>query len=234
MLTTLIRTLILYSLIVFAMRMMGKRQLGELETSELVVAIMISDLAAVPMQDLGIPLLNGVIPIVTLYCAEVLLSVLCKKSLRFRQLLCGKPSIIISDGVINQDELKRLRISVSELLEELRLKDVFDITSVSQAYLETNGQLSVLLKPRARTVTLEDLGISTRDMATDYVAVIACGCLIKENLVAAGRDENWLRKELEKAKVSSHKDVFLLMLDNLGNVILIPKAKDFKPAEKDV
>ena len=234
MITTLIRTLILYGLIVLSMRLMGKRQLGELEASELVVAIMISDLAAVPMQDLGIPLLHGVIPIVTLFCAEMVLSILCKKSLRIRQILCGKPSMIISDGTINQDELKRLRISVSELLEALRLKDVFDLSTVASACLEPNGQLSVLLKPTERPVTVGDLQLPTDGMASDYLTVIACGCLIRENLVASGHNEDWLMKELKKAKLTSHKDVFLLMLDDLGNSLLIPKKPDNKPSCKDV
>ena len=234
MITTLIRTLILYGLIVLAMRLMGKRQLGELEASELVVAIMISDLAAVPMQDLGIPLLQGVIPIITLYCTEMFLSILCKKSLKARQIICGKPSIIISDGVINQDELKRLRVSVSELLEALRLKDVFDLSTVASACLETNGQLSVLLKPSARTVSVSDMNLATEDMASDYLTVIACGCLIRENLNAVGHDETWLANELKKAKLTSHKDVFLLIVDDLDHVILIPKKKDTKPSQKDV
>ncbi len=233
MIISLVRTLILYGLIVLFMRLMGKRQLGQLEPSELVVSIMISDLAAVPMQNPGIPLIAGVVPIVTLYCAEMILSILCKKSMSIRKLLCGHPSIIILDGVINQDELKRLRISVTELLEELRLKDVFDISEVSCGYLETNGQLSVLLKPNARNVTVGDMNIPTENKATNYITVIACGKLIKENLYACGRDEKWLEKRLKKEKVRSYRDVFLLIVDDVGNSVLIPKAPDRKPTEKD-
>ncbi len=234
MIITLVRTLILYGLIVLFMRLMGKRQLSQLEPSELVVSIMISDLAAVPMQNPGVPLISGVIPIITLYCVEMLLSILCKKSMAIRKLLCGHPSIIISDGVINQDELKKLRISITELLEELRLKDVFDISEVSLGCLETNGQLSVLLKPEARTVTASDMNIETDGKATSYITVVACGKLIKENLYACGHNEAWLEMILKKEGLSSYRDVFLLIVDDVGNTVLIPKSHDRKPTKKDV
>ena len=234
MATTLVRTLILYSLIILSMRLLGKRQIGQLEPTELVISIMISDLAAVPMQNLGIPLVQGIIPIVTLFCMEMLLSILCKKSLKVRHIVCGTPSIIILDGISNQEELNRLRISVTELLEELRLKDVFDITSVSCAYLETNGQLSVLLKPTERTVTIGDMHLPTDTMATQYTTIIAYGHLFRKNLYACNKTEKWLTQQLTKAGLSSCESVYLMVLDNLGNATLIPKAPDTKPSQKDV
>jgi len=149
----------LYSLVVIALRIMGKRQIGELQPSELVVAIMISDLATVPMGDTGIPLLYGIVTILTLVCAEVFLSYLCMKSQKIRVAVTGKPTYIIEKGKINQKEMKKARYSISDLLEELRMMDVFDISSVHSAILETNGQISVMTKdvaPQRAYVLISD------------------------------------------------------------------------------
>ena len=136
--------MILYILIIAGIRLMGKRQVGELEPSELVLSLIIADLASVPMQDYGIPLLTGVIPILTLLSVTMILSVLTTKSVRFRAVLCGRPSIVIRDGLVDQHEMARNRLTVDELLEELRCKGYTDPSVVKYAILETNGQLSVL------------------------------------------------------------------------------------------
>ena len=143
MITAFVRTIILYFLIVVGMRLMGKRQIGELEPSELVLTMMISDLATVPMQDFGIPLLTGVVPILALLAMTMILSVLTMKSIRFRALLCGRPSVVIRRGEIDQGEMRRNRLTVDELLEELRSQGYTDPQKVEYAILETNGQLSV-------------------------------------------------------------------------------------------
>ena len=139
-----IRTVILYLLIIAGIRLMGKRQVGELEPSELVLDLIIADLAAVPMQDFGIPLLSGIVPILTLLCITMILSVLTMKSVRFRAVICGRPSIIVENGKIRQSEMRRNRFTVDELMEELRLKGITDLSKIKYAVLETNGQLSVL------------------------------------------------------------------------------------------
>ncbi len=144
LLISLTRTLILYSLVVFSLRIMGKRQVGELQPSELVVAIMISDLATVPMSETGIPLLYGIVPIFTLVFAETFLSYLCMKVPNVRLLVTGRPTYIVYDGNINQKEMKKARYSISDLTEELRMLNVFDISSVKHALLETNGKISVV------------------------------------------------------------------------------------------
>ena len=144
MFVVLIRTIILYLLIIVGIRLLGKRQIGELEPSELVLALIIADLASVPMQDNGIPLLSGVIPIVTLLAVASILSVLTVRSIRFRTLLCGRPSIVVENGVVKERELRRNRFTIDELLEELRGQGYADFQAVKFAVLETNGRLSVL------------------------------------------------------------------------------------------
>ena len=139
MLVLVVRTLILYGVVILAMRVMGKRQLGELQPSELVVAIMISDLASVPMQAIDIPLLSGIIPVMTLLVAEVIMSYMSLKSKKMRKFLSGEPSIVIYDGRINEKELTRLRFNINDLLEELRLNNCHDVSDVEVAVIETSG-----------------------------------------------------------------------------------------------
>ena len=157
MLIIVIRTLILYGAVIVSLRVMGKRQLGELQPSELVVAIMISDLASVPMQDIDIPLMWGILPVLTLLIAEVLLSFISLKSKWARRFLSGEPSIVIYDGTIIESELLRLRFNVNDLLSELRLNGCHDISDVAAAVVETGGKLSVIQKTGARGVTVDDL-----------------------------------------------------------------------------
>lgn len=156
MIITFIRTIILYLLVVSSMRIMGKRTIGELQPNELVIAIMISDLASIPMQSTDAPLLSGIIPILTLIALEVFLSFTALKSKKFRKLLCGEPTDIVIDGKADYKKMKELRFSRTDLLEELRQQGCDDIKEVKRAVLETNGQLSVILKEKERPLTLSD------------------------------------------------------------------------------
>ena len=156
MFTGLVRTIILYILIIAGVRLMGKRQVGELEPSELVLSLIIADLASVPMQDYGIPLLTGVVPILTLLSVTMILSVLTMKSVTFRALLCGRPSIVVQDGTVIQREMVKTRLTVDELLEELRIKGYTDLSQIKYAILETNGQLSVLPYANQKPPTARD------------------------------------------------------------------------------
>jgi uncharacterized membrane protein YcaP (DUF421 family) len=160
-LVAFVRTLILYIIVIVVMRMMGKRQIGQLQPFELVVAIMISELAAVPMQDTRIPLINGIVPILTLLLAQIALSFISLKSTKARALICGKPSILINNGRINESVLRNEMYTLNDLLEQLRSKDVANIADVEFAILETNGQLSVIPKSQKRPVTPKDLNIPT-------------------------------------------------------------------------
>ena len=145
MLVPLIRTLILYFVIIFSMRFMGKRQVGEMQPAELVITILISAVASVPMQDIELPLVHGIIPIITLVSAEVIISTLSLKHPKLRKLISGSPITIIRDGNIDQKAMQTLRITIDDLLEDLRLKDVYDLRTVRLAQMETNGRLSVMI-----------------------------------------------------------------------------------------
>ena len=222
MFTGLARTVILYILIIAGIRLMGKRQVGELEPSELVLSLIIADLASVPMQDFGIPLLAGVVPILALLSMTMIFSVLTMRSVRFRALLCGRPSIIIRDGRVDQREMARNRLTVDELLEELRGQGYTDPSGVKYAILETNGQLSVLPFSSQKPPTAQQLGLETQPWELPLV-VVSDGRLLEHNLVRLGRDRAWLDKRLEEGGCSAPEQVFLLLADRSGMVYLTRK-----------
>ena len=222
MFTGLIRTMILYILIIAGIRLMGKRQVGELEPSELVLSLIIADLASVPMQDFGIPLLTGVIPIITLLSLTMVLSVLTMKSVRFRALLCGRPSIIIRNGQLDQREMAHNRLTVDELLEELRSKGYTDLSGVKYAILETNGQLSVLPYADQKPPTARQMQVSVQDSGLPLV-LISDGHILERNLTALGHDRPWLDKRLKERGCLSQREVFLLMADPSGGLYLAKK-----------
>ena len=194
MATAFIRTIVLYFLIMVGLRLLGKRQIGELEPIELVLTLLISDLAAVPMQDFGIPLLNGVIPIVTLLLLSMLLSWGSVRSIRLRRLICGSPTALILDGKVQQDAMRHNRFTLDELIEELRSQGVTDLTSVKYAVLETDGQLSVLLYPDEQPATPKQLGKPVKDDTFLPHIFINDGRVMSENLSLAGLDAAWLDK----------------------------------------
>ena len=167
----LIRTIILYVIIIFSMKMMGKRQISDLQTSELVITIMISNIAAIPMEDSAQPLLGSLIPIAVLICCEIFVSYMMMKNSKIRQLICGKPIIVISEGKIQQDALKYLRISTEDLFEQLRQSDVFTLEDAWFAIMETNGNLSVLKKSNKQPPDADALGISPPQEKFDAVVV---------------------------------------------------------------
>ena len=208
MFTGLIRTVILYILIIAGVRMMGKRQVGELEPSELVLSLIIADLASVPMQDYGIPLLTGV--------------VLTMKSVRFRALLCGRPSVIVQNGALNQREMAKTRLTLDELLEELRIKGYTDLSQIKYAILETNGQLSVLPYAADKPATAGQMGVVTQEAGLPVV-LISDGRLLEHNLRGAGYEHNWLEKQLAAHGLHSHRQAFLLTVDEGGNTCCVPK-----------
>ncbi len=152
-----IRTIILYLLVITGLRIMGKRQIGEMQPSELVVAIMISDLATIPMQDVGIPLFSGIIPIFTLIVMEILLSQLSLKNKKFRRIMTGKPNVVIHNGKILKSEMKKIRFNMDDLNEQLRIQGYTGIKDINFAILETNGQLSIIPKPKNKQATVEDV-----------------------------------------------------------------------------
>lgn len=226
MITAFVRTIILYFFIMVGMRLMGKRQIGELEPSELVLTMMISDLAAVPMQDFGIPLLSGLLPILTLLALSLLLSQLSLRSLRLRALICGTPTILIRGGKLQQDAMRKNRFTIDELMEELREQGVTRIEDVKYAVLENSGQLTVFPWTAQQPPTVEQLGLSLEDDVTLPMVIINDGRVIHRNLAACGRDENWLRKQLSLEKASSPREIFLLTLDEQGQVFCVRKERE--------
>lgn len=219
-----IRAAILYLLVVLIVRIMGKHQIGQLQPYELVITILISELAAVPMQDTDIPLINGIIPILTLLFIQISLSYLSLKSETARRIICGGPSILIENGKINEKELTRLRYSLNDLLEQLRLKNFPNITDVEFAILETSGKLSVIPKSWKRPVSPDDLNIDTPYEGLPLTLIID-GVLKKENLAKADRDEQWLLTELGKSGLSHWKQVFIATLDTSGKLFIQTKRK---------
>ncbi|MDY3928305.1 MAG: DUF421 domain-containing protein [Clostridia bacterium] len=229
MLVLVIRTVILYLIVVISMRIMGKRQIGEMQPSELVVAIMISDLASVPMQAIDVPLLSGVIPVFSLIVTEIIMSYIGLKSRFLRKILTGEPSVIIYDGHVNERELKRLRFNLNDLLEQLRINNVPNISDVEVAMLETNGQISIIPKREARNVTVRDMKIKDAVVEKLPCTLISDGELIKNELRRSGYDEAWLDKELKKRNINSIKDVFIASYDiNDGLFIQLKGEEDIQ------
>ena len=216
----IIRTLILYVTVVFSLRLMGKRQIGELQPSELVVAIMISDVATVPMESLDIPLLSGIIPVLTLLIAEVVTSYMSIKSSRLRKFFMGEPSIVVYNGVICEKELMRLRFNLNDLLEELRVLGCFDISDVFVAVLETNGKLSVIPRDTARAATVEDLQLKNVRKEGLPCTVILDGKLNTSELKRSGRTEKDVIREITRRGAKGISEVFIASIDAEGEMFL--------------
>ena len=221
MLLYYLRTMILYLVLIASVRLMGKRQVGQMEPSEFVVTMLVANLASIPMQDEGIPLFSGVVPILTVLGAELVLSVASMGSIRLRRILCGKPVILMENGRILQENLRKTRITLDELTGHLRLKDVLDLNTVQFAILETNGDISVFLYPSHRPASAREAGIQAGKQALP-VTIIDDGRLLKKNLPVAQKDENWVKRVLN-AHNSTLEDTFLLTVDEADTILWLPK-----------
>lgn len=217
MLISFIRTVILYTIIVIAMRIMGKRQIGEMQPFELVIAILIADLAAVPMQNAGIPLLNGITPIFTLILAQLTLSYLTLKSEKVRSIVCGTPRILIENGKILEKEMRISRCNLNDLLEQLRLNNISNVNDVEFAILETCGQISVIPKSQKRALTPEDLSLTTPYEGLP-VTLVMDGKVNYKNLKKTNLDAYWLKNYFREIGVKDIKSVFIASLDSNGKI----------------
>ena len=215
------RTIILYLILILVIRLMGKRQIGQMEPAEFVVTMLVANLAAIPMQDGGIPIFSGVVPILTVLGVELVLSALSLKSSKVRKLLCGKPVILIENGKILQGNLRKTRITLDELTGHLREKDVLDIQAVQFAILETNGNLSVFPYPKERPASARDAGIRARQQYLPYT-IISDGELLEENLIKANKDSTWLRQVLNE-KDAEVENTWLLTVDKSNHVVFFRK-----------
>lgn len=219
----ILRTALMYVAIILAVRLMGKRQIGEMQAGELVVTILISELAAIPLQDLSQPILGGLLSIFTLVVLELSVSALCLVSLRLRGVMSGKSVTVIADGKIDQKALRKLRMTVDDLMEALRLKDVFCVSDVQYAIVETNGQLSVLLTPQSRPAEAGQLGKPEEDRGLERV-IVSDGKLLRQVLQGNGIGEDRIRKELKKRHLSV-RQVFLMTVDAKGEFTVVKKEK---------
>lgn len=200
MLLIFTRTIIIYIVVLIVMRFMGKREIGQMQPFELVIAIMIADLASTPMAEIGIPILYGIIPIFGLLLMHIIISILNIKSVRVREIICGKPSILINKGKIDERALVKENFTINELQERLRVNNVNNISEVEYAILETSGQISVVLKPEKRPVTPENLNLNVNEIKMSYDLVID-GRIMEDNLNKLHKDKAWLKNELSNFKL---------------------------------
>ncbi len=223
MLITFVRSIILYIIILIVMRLMGKREIGQLQPFELVIAIMIADLASIPMTEAGIPIWNGIIPILALLIMHLIISIINMKSIRMREIVCGKPTILIYRGKIDEKALKKERFTINELEERLRGNNISNIGDVEYAILETSGQLTVIQKPNKRNTIPEDFNIMPDYEGISYDLVID-GVIMRENLQKIGKNYEWLKKSVQKFGFYP-EEALIVTLDGKGQIFCQKKDK---------
>ncbi|MBP2032427.1 uncharacterized membrane protein YcaP (DUF421 family) [Clostridium algifaecis] len=215
MFIVLFRTIILYLIVVLSMRLMGKKQIGEMEPFELVIAIMISELASLPMQDTRISIIRGIIPILTLLFLQTIFAMLQLKSEKFRLLLSGKPNLLIDKGKLNLKELKNEKFNLNDLLEELRLQGYYNLSDIEYAILETSGKISVIPKTNTEPATKEDMKIQFTQEALPITLVLD-GKVNTENLKMIHKNSKWLKDMMKKNNIHSAEKILIAMLDSKG------------------
>ena len=226
MLINFVRSIIIYVIVLIVMRLMGKREIGQLQPFELVISIMIADLASIPMTDPGVPIFNGIVPILGLLAMHLVITVLNLKSVNIRKFTCGKPTILMYRGKIDEESMKKERFTISELQERLRGKDVFNLGDVEYAILETNGEISVIQKPEKRNTTPEDFNINPEYEGLPYDLVVD-GKVMYENLTKIGKNEKWLANQIKKFNTKA-EDVLIATMDGKGNFFCQAKEKGNK------
>ena len=214
MLITFFRAIFLYIIVLIVMRLMGKREIGELQPFELAISIMIADLASIPMTETGIPISNGIVPILGLLVMHLIISMINLKSNRAREIICGKPRILIYRGKIDEKALKKERFSINELQEKLRSKDIMNLGDVEFAILETSGEITVVQKPNKRNAIPEDFGIMPEYEGISYDLIVD-GKTMTDNLQKIGKNYEWLRKQVEKFGIQP-EEVFIATIDGKG------------------
>ncbi|NLX90675.1 MAG: DUF421 domain-containing protein [Firmicutes bacterium] len=219
----ILRTIIIYLTVLIVMRLMGKREVGQLSTFDLVVAIMIAEIAVFPMEELDIPIYIGLIPMFILVGGEILISYLCLKSRFLRKIIDGGPSIIISNGIILENEMRRQRYNLNDLLAQLREKGIFDISEVKYAILETSGKISVMPKTSKRPLTPEDMNLSLpeEDMP---LPIIFDGQVMQQNLGLLGLTNEWLDGELKKYDLRT-EEILYASVDSQGKLFISEKVR---------
>ena len=223
MLITFVRSIILYVIVLVVMRLMGKREIGQLQPFELAIAIMIADLASVPMSEVGIPIINGIIPILSLLVMHLIISFINLKSIKMRQLICGKPSFLIYRGKINEKVLIKERFTINELQERLRANNINNLADVEYAILETSGQVSIIQKPNKRTTIPEDFNIMPEYEGISYDLVVD-GKIMNDNLKILNKTYGWLKKEVNKFNIEP-EEALLVTVNAKGDIFCQKKEK---------
>lgn len=224
MLITFFRSIILYIIVLIVMRLMGKREIGQLQPFELAISIMIADLASIPMTEIGIPISNGIVPILGLLVMHLIISIINMKSLKAREIICGKPSILIYRGKIDEKALIKERFTINELEERLRDNSVFNIGDVEYAILETSGQVTVIQKPNKRTTIPEDFNIMPDYEGIPYDLVVD-GKVMDDNLTAIGKNYTWLKKQVEKFNIKP-EEALIVTFDGKGQIFCQKKERN--------
>lgn len=223
MLDSIFRTLVFYVLLLIVVRLLGKRQIGEMEPSEIVVTMLLANLASITIENLDMSILFGIVPILLVFGAELLLSYLTFRSIGIRKLFCGKPVILIDNGKICEENLRKTRVNLDELTMDLRENGIFDLTTVKFAILETNGQLSTMLYAKEQPASAKDAGQRVSDTELP-VTLISDGRLVRDNLHLIKRDAAWVDAQLAQRKCSMEQ-VLLMTVDAAGHIVFVKKSE---------
>ncbi len=219
-----VRSIIIYIFILFAIRFMGKRQVGEMQPFEFVITLIIADLATIPMSEISVPIIHGIVPIFAIIILHYFICFISRKSMKARYIISGRPAIVINPNGINYDELKALNMNVDDLIEMLRCSDIFNLDDVAYAIIETNGKLCVIKKAQLENVTREDIKLNPAP-ASLPINIIMDGRLMKENITLAGVNEEFIKSCVSKTDAKDFKEILLMTLDSNGSVYIQPKRK---------
>ena len=225
--TLICRSVVLYVIILFLLRLMGKRQLGEMQPFELVITLIIADLATIPMAETALPLIQGIIPLVTLVCIHYLICLLSRKSVTFRRLFSGKPVILLSPDGINYDNMKKVNMNFNDLLEGLHSAGYFNLEELLYVILQTNGTMTVVNRSPFSPLTANDIQLKKED-ATLPMIIVSKGKIMNENMHLAKIDEKFISNNIKKVGISSIKDILIMTLDNNGKIYVQPKQGKFQ------
>ena len=230
--TLISRSLILYSIILLLIRIMGKRQIGEMQPFELVITLIIADLATIPMAETQLPLIQGIIPLLTLACLHYFICLLSRKSVFFRKIFSGKPVILLDPNGVNFENLRNVNMNFNDLTEGLHNAGYFNLEELLYVILQTNGTLSVVNRSQFTPLTASDVNID-KEPATLPIIIVTKGKIMKENIKLAGVDENFVKENASKAGIDNIKDILIFTLNNNGKIYIQPRRGSFQTLQSE-
>lgn len=233
MFTIILRALIVYAIVLMVFRLMGKRQIGQMQPFELVLTLIIADLATIPMAEMSVPLLHGIVPLFTLVIAHYAITIISKKSIRFNRLISGKPIIVINPNGVDYESLRELNISIDDIFGAIRAQGFFKLEQVQYAIMETNGTITVMPKADYAPVTNQDLKLKVNDESIP-ITLVSEGSILKENLALAKLDTEFIRTMLKQAKIASLKRCLVLTIDSDKMIYIQEKGKKFQTFEAKI